>query len=428
MRVPVRAPAVPMRAPLRVKPPKPHRTLEETLVSVGIVPRSHVRGTHGLLYRWFAAENTALAVGNAVASAVVLTLALTMTAFGMALAVSVNIAAAIYVVLNDGLPYLGLGLLAAAALKAIHAYYAYKARMWTRVMGFALAFVLLAGGVWIEVMLGYAGFVPEMFKPALAIAGGEAAANIARFNAALISYFEPALLGGAGLLLLIKQSKTGSLARTPQYRKRIAFVGIVLSLFAASVSVAAAWRHYTGADARDGMHFAIGGEQLSAVAPTYGSLFAPGVACHVSSLYGWRDDPLSPGRAEKHQGVDLAVREGTPVHAMADGRIVFAENDGGLGNFTALQVAGPAGSPTIVNGHMSRLVVSAGDTVKRGEIIGYAGSTGRSTGPHVHLQICSGAHAHKGGFVCGTTSNPYENWPTLAALARMSCVDGPSVF
>jgi len=342
--------------------------------------------------------------------------------------VSLNLAADIYVVLNDGLPYLGLGLFAAAALKAIHAWFAHKARLSSRVLGFVLAAAMLAGGVWIEVMLGYAGFVPWMFRPVLASAGGEAATRIAAFDAALVSYFEPALAGALALLLAAKQFKTGAVSGAPQLRKRIALAGLLLSLCAAAISAHAAWRHYTGADARDGMRFAIGGETLAPADRTYGSLFAPGVACHVSSLYGWRDDPLQPGRAERHQGVDLAVRAGTPVHAMADGKILMAESDAGLGNFTALEVDGSPAAPTIVNGHMERLLVRAGDVVHRGDVIGLAGSTGRSTGPHVHLQICSGAHAHRGGFVCGASSNPYENWPTLAALARMSCVDGPAIF
>lgn len=425
---PVRAPAIALRPPLRVPPRRQPRTLEETLVSVGIVPRSHLRGTHGLLRRWFAYESMPFAIGNAVASGVLLAVALTMTSFGMKLAVSLNAAATIYVVLNDGLPYLGIALLASAVLKAIHAWFAHKARLTSRVLGYFLALLLLAGGVWLEVMLGYADFVPWMFKPVLSVAGGEAGARIAAFDAALISYFEPALAGGLGLLLAAKQIKSGIDRHAPQNRKRIAFAGIVLSLSAAIVAAHAAQRHYTGADARDGMSFAIGGETIGRTLPTYGSLFADGVPCHVSSLYGYRDDPITPGRAEKHQGVDLAVKEGTPVHAMADGRILFAEGDPGLGNFTALQVDGPGSAPTIVNGHMSRLLVRAGDVVHRGDVIGLAGSTGRSTGPHVHLQICSGAHARRGGFVCGESSNPYENWPTLAALARMSCVSGPSVF
>ena len=156
-------------------------------------------------------------------------------------------------------------------------------------------------------------------------------------------------------------------------------------------------------------------------------LFAPGVPCHVSSLYGWRDDPLEPGRNEKHQGVDVAVKEGTPVHAMTDGRVMFAEFDGGLGNFVALRAPGND-APTVVNGHMSRLAVRAGDVVHRGDVIGYAGSTGRSTGPHVHVQLCPSGHMVRGGFVCGGSTNPYENWPTLAALSRMSCVNGPEIY
>jgi murein DD-endopeptidase MepM/ murein hydrolase activator NlpD len=203
---------------------------------------------------------------------------------------------------------------------------------------------------------------------------------------------------------------------------------MMASLCMLAIAAHAAYQHYTGADARAGMRFALGGETPAGPDRTYGSLFAPGVQCHVSSLYGWRDDPLAPGKPQHHQGVDLAVKERTPVHAMADGRILFADSDEGLGNFTALQVGGRADAPTILNGHMSQLLVRPGAFVRRGDVLGLAGSTGRSTGPHVHLQLCAGAHTHKGGFVCGSASNPYENWPTLAALARMSCVGGPSVF
>ncbi|HEY0302529.1 MAG TPA: efflux RND transporter permease subunit, partial [Rhizomicrobium sp.] len=295
-------------------------------------------------------------------------------------------------------------------------------------IGVVLALLLAAAGLWIGTMLGYAGIVPWMLQPVVALAGGEATAQVAAFNAALVAYFEPGLIGGFGLLLAAKQFRTGSFKRAAQHRKRVAFAGLAVSLFAAAIAGMAAQRHHTGADARDGMSFAIGGETLSGTDHTYGPMFAPGVACHVSSLYGWRDDPIAPGTLRRHQGVDVAVREGTPIQAMADGRILYAESGSGLGNFAALQVEGRATAPTIVNGHMERLLVRAGDTVKRGDVIGLAGSTGRSTGPHVHLQLCSGAHTRNGGFVCGAASNPYENWPTLAALARMACVDGPSVF
>lgn len=422
-----RAPAIAVRAPVRV-PRRQPRTLHETLVDAGIMPRSHTRGTHGLLWRWFAYESTPQVVGNVAAAVVLLLLAATMTGIGMQIAVALNAAATIYVVLNDGFPYIGLTLFAFAGLKALHAYFDHRARTSSRVLGYALALLMFAGGVWLEVMLGYADFVPWMLKPAVALAGGETSARIASFNTTLTSYFEPALAAGLAVLLGAKQAKSALTWQATVARKRIAVAGLIASLCAAAIAGFAGYRHYTGADARDGMSFAIGGETLAGGERTYGSLFAPGVPCHVSSLYGWRDDPLSPGRAQHHQGVDVAVKEGTPVHAMADGKILFAESDEGLGNFTALQVGGRADAPTIVNGHMRQLLVRSGDMVHRGDVIGLAGSTGRSTGPHVHLQICAGARAHKGGFTCGAASNPYENWPTLAALAHMSCVDGPAIF
>ncbi|MEJ0041597.1 MAG: M23 family metallopeptidase [Rhizomicrobium sp.] len=428
-RRPLRAETVVVRQPAPLLPSLP--TLEDALAAVGIAAparRRKTQGRHGLMWRWFAFESTPLAIGNLTASLALFVVAMTMTAPGMQAAVALNIAPTIHAILNDGLPWAALALMAAAVLKAAHAFFDRQARVETRLLGYVLALVLAVAGVWIETMLGYASVVPWMLRPVMALAGGEATTQVAAFNAALVSYFEPGVVGGFGLLLAAKQFRTGSFKRAAQHRKRIAFTGLAVSLSAAAIAGMAAQRHYTGADARDGMSFAVGGETLSAREHTYGAMFAPGVPCHVSSLYGWRDDPIEPGSLRRHQGVDVAVREGTPIHAMADGRILFAESGSGLGNFTALQVEGRATAPTIVNGHMERLLVRAGDVVHRGDVIGLAGSTGRSTGPHVHLQLCSGAHTSRGGFVCGNTSNPYENWPTLAALARMACVDGPSVF
>jgi murein DD-endopeptidase MepM/ murein hydrolase activator NlpD len=425
-RRPVRAETVVIRRP---PPLLPHISLEDTLAAVGI-RANRARGathSHGLLWRWFAYESTALVVGNAVAGALLFVVAMTMTAPGMRLAASLGIAAFIYDVLNDILPWLALALFAAALLKAAHAWLDTKAHVATRILGYALATLLAVAGLWIETMLGFASVVPWMFKPVLALAGGQVVARIATTNAYLVSYFEPVLVGGTGLLLLAKHFKSGMTRRAPLTRKRIALGGIALAGAVAAVAAHAGWRHYTGDDRRDGFAFAIGGETLSGKDRVYGPLFAPGVPCHVSSLYGWRDDPLEPGRNEKHQGIDVAVKEGTPVHAMTDGRVMFAEFDGGLGNFVALRAAGD-GAPSVVNGHMSRLAVRAGDLVHRGDVIGYAGSTGRSTGPHVHVQLCPGGHMAHGAFVCGGATNPYENWPTLAALTHMSCVSGPEIY
>jgi murein DD-endopeptidase MepM/ murein hydrolase activator NlpD len=379
------------------------------------------------MWRWFAFESTPLSIVNLAGGAALLVVAATMTAPGMQLAVALGVAPIVYRVLNDGLPFLALGLMVAALLKAAHAWLDRKAHVATRALGYALAFLLAISGLWIEVMLGYADAVPWLLKPALALAGGDAPTQIAAANALLVSYFEPALIGGAGFLLLAKQFKSGVARRAPITRKRAALSGIALSLAIVSIAAHAGWRHYAGSDRRDGFGFAIGGETLSGNDRVFGSLFAPGVPCHVSSLYGWRDDPLEPGRNERHQGIDVAVKEGTPVHAMTDGRVMFAEFDGGLGNFVALKPA-DASAPTVVNGHMSRLAVRAGDTVQRGDVIGFAGSTGRSTGPHVHVQLCPAGHMSRGAFVCGGATNPYEHWPTLAALSRMACVSGPELF
>lgn len=85
-----------------------------------------------------------------------------------------------------------------------------------------------------------------------------------------------------------------------------------------------------------------------------------------------------------HAGVDLAAPVGTPVHATADGVVGKAEWFGGYGLFVALE---HGASLETRYGHMSRLNVAAGQQVHKGDIVGYVGTTGRSTGPHLHYEV-----------------------------------------
>ena len=87
---------------------------------------------------------------------------------------------------------------------------------------------------------------------------------------------------------------------------------------------------------------------------------------------------------ESHPGVDLAVPTGTPVYAAQSGKVVTAGSYGGYGNAVMIY---HGNNVTSVYGHNSRVVVSVGQTVKRGQLIAYAGSTGWSTGPHVHFEV-----------------------------------------
>jgi len=102
-----------------------------------------------------------------------------------------------------------------------------------------------------------------------------------------------------------------------------------------------------------------------------------------TSGFGFRSDPLTHGRGV-HQGVDIAAAPGQPVRASADGVVVRAGTIGGLGQ--AVYVAHGFGLTTRY-GHMSRIEVRPGQRIKRGEIVGRVGSTGRSTGYHLHYEV-----------------------------------------
>lgn len=109
----------------------------------------------------------------------------------------------------------------------------------------------------------------------------------------------------------------------------------------------------------------------------------PLAAAKLTSDYGMRTHPVIGGR-RNHKGVDLAAPTGTPVFATADGIVSRADHYNSYGLYISLQ-HGAALETRYA--HLSRLAVAAGQRVNKGEIIGYVGSTGRSTGPHLHYEI-----------------------------------------
>jgi len=111
--------------------------------------------------------------------------------------------------------------------------------------------------------------------------------------------------------------------------------------------------------------------------------FFPVSARSITSGFGIRIHPIL-GVARGHSGVDLAVPFGTPIAATAEGVVTFANWGGGYGLLVAVDHGG--GVETRY-GHMSKLAVSSGQHVHIGDVIGFVGSTGLSTGPHVHYEV-----------------------------------------
>lgn len=99
--------------------------------------------------------------------------------------------------------------------------------------------------------------------------------------------------------------------------------------------------------------------------------------------FGLRNNPFGQG-AEFHTGIDISCPSGRPVYASADGIVVEADYSGGLGKCVTLFHG--LGLSTKY-GHLSKIVVREGQKIKRGTLIGYTGSTGRSTGPHLHYEV-----------------------------------------
>ncbi len=104
---------------------------------------------------------------------------------------------------------------------------------------------------------------------------------------------------------------------------------------------------------------------------------------HFSSGFGRRRDPFT-GAAAYHPGIDICAPLGTPVRAPAAGTVALVERSGGLG---LTIVIGHGGGYETLYGHLNRASIQTGQTVRRGDIIGEVGTTGRSTGPHLHYEV-----------------------------------------
>ena len=124
----------------------------------------------------------------------------------------------------------------------------------------------------------------------------------------------------------------------------------------------------------------------------------------IRSRFGPRIDPIDKV-PRFHRGIDIAAPTGTPIGAAAEGRVIFSGRNKGHGNQVVIEH--PDGTVTRY-GHASQLIVKEGDYVEQGQTIALVGSTGHSTGPHLHFEVIK-----DGAYV-----DPLKVLPKGFALAR----------
>jgi murein DD-endopeptidase MepM/ murein hydrolase activator NlpD len=113
-------------------------------------------------------------------------------------------------------------------------------------------------------------------------------------------------------------------------------------------------------------------------------IFPLAIPAPITSLFGWRVHPIT-GNTRLHTGTDLGAALGTPVLAALTGRVILSDFFGGYGLAVALEHN--AGAQQTLYAHLSEIFVKPGDIVKQGTVIGRVGSTGNSTGPHLHFEV-----------------------------------------
>lgn len=131
-----------------------------------------------------------------------------------------------------------------------------------------------------------------------------------------------------------------------------------------------------------------------------GGFLLPVQGARISSPYGARIHPIFKTRIF-HTGIDYAVPMGTPIKAANAGKVIYSGWYGGYGKVVIIDHGNCTGKPTTtLYAHMSKQNVSVGDNVVRGQVIGYVGSTGYSTGPHLHFEVrINGKHQNPNQFL-----------------------------
>ena len=135
----------------------------------------------------------------------------------------------------------------------------------------------------------------------------------------------------------------------------------------------------------------------------------------ITSGYGMRRHPIL-GYKRMHSGVDFGGGYGAPIYAVTDGTVTIAGRTGGFGNYVKLNHGGGLGTGY---GHMSRIAVRSGQHVRRGQILGYIGSSGLSTGPHLHFEVYRNGHAVNPMSVSFVTRAQLEGSELAAFRARI---------
>ncbi len=133
-----------------------------------------------------------------------------------------------------------------------------------------------------------------------------------------------------------------------------------------------------GRGGNDGGYFDLQGKALRKA-----FLKSPLAFSRVTSGFAMRIHPIS-GQWKQHKGIDFAAASGTPIRSTGDGTVEFAGNAGGYGNMVVIR---HGNLYTTAYAHMSRIAARRGMRVSQGELIGYVGSTGWSTGPHLHYEF-----------------------------------------
>ena len=134
------------------------------------------------------------------------------------------------------------------------------------------------------------------------------------------------------------------------------------------------------------------GTILSTLAKSRSMLNQPLGRMKITSKFGIRRHPIS-GRIKGHTGIDLSAPVGTPIRAAASGTVMRASHYSGYGRYVNIK---HTGSLNTAYGHLSRIVVRSGQHISQGQIIGYTGNSGYSTGPHLHYEVIK----------CGSPVNP----------------------